>query len=170
MLVRQYGSTGDDEYSFDQPTGAAVTKDGTLIVADAINKRVQVMKVDGTPLRTLGQGLFSYPYGCCLSLDEDIVFVSDYGMHCIMYVGVLDGDAFVAFSLCVTFWFVSHFSLTTMPIRPRYFDGLQTKYSLSLSHALTMRGLVLLCPTGCFVSMMVNFYFNSVPKVTATGR
>jgi len=46
---RQVGGPGKGPGQFDEPVGISIASDGTVFVADAWNRRVQLLRTDGTP-------------------------------------------------------------------------------------------------------------------------
>jgi len=78
--VLTIGSCGIEPGEFQRPSGI-VWDDGELIVADAINNRIQVFKDDGTFLRIIADessaGLY-YPYDLAQAPDGTL-FVPEYG-------------------------------------------------------------------------------------------
>ena len=97
-FVKEFGSSGDDEGEFDNPSGLAFDDSSDLLyVADSDNDRVQVFEIiEGTscPSRTeevaegicfveeygtsgSGDGQFDTPIGIALDLKNDLLFVAD---------------------------------------------------------------------------------------------
>lgn len=79
--VATLGGLGSKPGQFNSPTHLAVTPDGSLVVTDALNFRVQVLSPDGKPLRSLGQvgdgsGNFAAPKGVAVD-REGYVYVAD---------------------------------------------------------------------------------------------
>jgi len=95
-LVSVFSSTGEHLFNIDQegdgegqlsgPQGVAVDEDGSILVCDQTNNRVQVFNKDGKFVSMLGGGNveFSYPW--------DVIVLSDGG------VAVVDGSIFQGWS------------------------------------------------------------------------
>ena len=85
------GSIGSEAGQFNTPRGVAVSKDGSLYVADTSNHRIQHLRADGTVLQTWGEfadvtqsealgGTFNEPWGIALAPDGS-VYVADTWNH-----------------------------------------------------------------------------------------
>ena len=71
-------TAGDGDGQFNIPAGIAMYRDGTIVVADTFNHRVQVFSPNGTFLFKFGSegsgtGEFSYPLGVSLTRDGRII-------------------------------------------------------------------------------------------------
>ena len=86
------GSKGDSPDQFDWPTGICISPNGEfLIVADTLNKRVQVFHAsDGRYYRTLKKK-FEYPSSVCFSPNGEFLFVADSDKNCIQVFRETDG-------------------------------------------------------------------------------
>ncbi len=97
-FVKKFGSTGDDEGEFDEPTGIAFDSTSDLLyVADTDNDRIQIFKIvsgntcpSGTEemvngvcfveefgSRGSGDGEFNSPMGIALDKTNNLLFVAD---------------------------------------------------------------------------------------------
>ena len=80
------GSKGSDPGQFRNPRGVAVDAEGNLVVADSSNRRVQVLRPDGSHVRTIGgsqgsgPGQFNIPCGVAVDAAGNLV-VADRGNH-----------------------------------------------------------------------------------------
>ena len=71
-------SRGYGAGQFDHPYGVAIGGEGHIVVADTFNSRLQVLRPDGTHVRTIGSrgegaGQFSYPSGVVFDGEGSIV-------------------------------------------------------------------------------------------------
>lgn len=91
-FLRKFGSEGANPVQFIRPAGIAVAGDGTVIVCDQGNHRIQQLKADGSFVRTIGsrgrgqgQGLpLKEPYALWVSVNGDgtsRMFVGDSNCH-----------------------------------------------------------------------------------------
>ncbi len=76
-LERQFGTQGADAGQFNYPSHIACGPDGTLVVADSLNFRVQRLSPDGTPLSLFGRkgdaaGDLALPKGVAVDSDGHI--------------------------------------------------------------------------------------------------
>jgi DNA-binding beta-propeller fold protein YncE len=80
-LVRTFGKRGTGEGEFAFPTAIAVTKEGTLLVVDQINARVQALAEDGSFLQTFGElgvGFGNFVRPKDVAVDEaGLIYVTD---------------------------------------------------------------------------------------------
>ena len=74
-LVRQFGRPGKEVGELDRPNGVAVLEDGTIVVSDSNNNRMQAFTPTGEPLWVLGERL---PAG--VQTPRDDVFVLPRGV------------------------------------------------------------------------------------------
>ena len=81
------GSKGSKEGEFNCPEGLAVARDGSVVVADSLNHRVQMFAPDGRFLRAFGghgakPGEFNMPGGVAVGRDaagRELIVVTDQG-------------------------------------------------------------------------------------------
>ena len=83
--VLSFGKGGSGDGMFKYPKELAVNDRDEIVVADALNHRVQVFDSNGTFLRSFGHkgenaGEFSHPFGIVIDKDRNI-FVSEWGNH-----------------------------------------------------------------------------------------
>ncbi|WP_136810104.1 6-bladed beta-propeller [Desulfosediminicola flagellatus] len=76
----RFGSRGMAEGEFNNPTHICVAGDGSILITDALNFRVQIFSADGEFLRTFGSagdapGYFSRPRGIATDSDDNIYVV-----------------------------------------------------------------------------------------------
>jgi len=81
QLKGTFGSKGVETGQFNNPTNIAVTGDGTLLITDALNFRIQIFSAQGQFQRTFGSsgdspGHFSRPRGIASDSDGNI-YVAD---------------------------------------------------------------------------------------------
>lgn len=109
MLVSTFGKYGDNVGEFDTPSGVCVNADDQLIVADALNHRIQVFDSNQKFLLSFGSegndfGQFQQPNAVCVCFMGQIV-VADGKNHRIQVFsknGVfLFGFAVIGVPLCV---------------------------------------------------------------------
>lgn len=79
-LKGTFGSRGVEAEQFNNPTNIAVTGDGTLLVTDSLNFRIQIFSAEGQFQRTFGSagnspGYFSRPRGVASDSDGNIYVV-----------------------------------------------------------------------------------------------
>ena len=79
------GMSGSNPGQFDEPQGLSLTSDGSVLVADTGNDRVQILQPDGTPIYQFGKGgdktgQFDEPHGIVMS-NKDLVYVADTDNH-----------------------------------------------------------------------------------------
>ncbi len=84
-LLNEWGGYGPAEGQFSYPNGVALLPDGTVVVAESNNRRLQLFDPRGKHLRTIGQGvgaaadragMFGLPMG--LAADErGVLYVAD---------------------------------------------------------------------------------------------
>lgn len=75
-----FGGNGREEGKFHYPTNVWAKRDGTILVSDSLNFRIQVFSPEGTFLRTFGSagdspGYFSRPRGVASDSDGNIYVV-----------------------------------------------------------------------------------------------
>ena len=92
-LVTSWGSYGNGNGQFDNPSGIATDSAGNVYVADTNNQRIQKFTPDGTYIKQLGSsgsdsGQFTDPQGLAID-SEDNLYVADSGNQRIQK---LDGD------------------------------------------------------------------------------
>jgi DNA-binding beta-propeller fold protein YncE len=80
LLKGEFGSKGIKKGQFNHPTNIAVAGDGTIIITDALNFRIQTFSAKGEFLRTFGSagdspGHFSRPRGVATDSDGNIYVV-----------------------------------------------------------------------------------------------
>eukprot|EP00908_Phaeocystis_cordata_P012807 Transcript_23800.p2 GENE.Transcript_23800~~Transcript_23800.p2 ORF type:complete len:671 (+),score=302.65 Transcript_23800:121-2013(+) len=81
------GQKGSKEAEFNCPEGLAVSRDGSVVVADSLNHRVQMFAADGSFLRAFGghgdqPGEFNMPGGVAVGSDaggDELIVVTDQG-------------------------------------------------------------------------------------------
>ena len=83
--VLSFGKEGSGDGMFKYPVGVAVSDGDEIVVADALNHRVQVFDSNGTFLRSFGHkgenaGEFNCPIGIAINKDRNI-FVADNNNH-----------------------------------------------------------------------------------------
>lgn len=82
-FLRQFGSAGEGPGEFNRPTGFAVTRDGTTIVADAGHRAYQLFGSDGSFLRMVRGSEGDRPAGLARALladpRGDAVFTGNFG-------------------------------------------------------------------------------------------
>ena len=83
--VLSFGKEGSGDGMFKYPVGVAVSDGDEIVVADALNHRVQVFDSNGTFLRSFGHkgendGEFNYPIGIAVNKGRQI-FVADRYNH-----------------------------------------------------------------------------------------
>jgi tripartite motif-containing protein 71 len=83
VFLSQFGSAGSENGQFSQPHGAAITKNGNLLVLDTSNNRVQEFSQSGkyeNKFGTLGSGngQLKSPYGIAVD-SKGNVWVTDWG-------------------------------------------------------------------------------------------
>lgn len=79
-----HGGHGEARGRFRRPTALAVHPDGRVFVADADNRRVQILDADGEVLGIIDQtpaGPFDEPFGVAVAPATGRVFISDSGRH-----------------------------------------------------------------------------------------
>src|SRR5439155_1427221 len=91
-FLSMFGESGSGIGRFNRPSGVAVRPDGTILVADTGNNRIQLFDAKGSFLSAFGSegsgdGQLSGPTGVAVSPDGRIL-VADTGNHRIQ---VLDG-------------------------------------------------------------------------------
>jgi hypothetical protein len=64
------------------PRGLALDAHGNLVVADELNKRVQVLGPEGQFVRVIGHGQLETPVYVAVD-PHGLIVVSDYGKHCV---------------------------------------------------------------------------------------
>lgn len=79
-LKGMFGGNGTEEGKFHYPTNISVARDGTILVSDSLNFRVQVFSPEGKFLRSFGRagdgpGYFSRPRGVAADSDGNIYAV-----------------------------------------------------------------------------------------------
>lgn len=79
-LKGEFGNKGIKKGQFNHPTNIAVAADGTIIITDALNFRIQIFSAKGAFLRTFGSagdspGHFSRPRGVATDSDGNIYVV-----------------------------------------------------------------------------------------------
>ena len=79
-LQGKFGSKGIEKGQFNHPTNITVAEDGTIVVTDALNFRIQIFSAKGEFLRTFGSagdspGHFSRPRGVATDSDGNIYVV-----------------------------------------------------------------------------------------------
>ena len=83
--VLSFGKRGLGNGMFQHPHGVAVNDRDKIVIADALNHRVQVFDSNGTFLRSFGHrgenaGEFTFPFGIAIYKNKNI-FVTDYENH-----------------------------------------------------------------------------------------
>ena len=79
-LQGKFGTKGIEKGQFNHPTNIAVAGDGTILITDALNFRIQIFSAKGEFLRTFGSagdspGHFSRPRGVATDSDGNIYVV-----------------------------------------------------------------------------------------------
>ncbi len=79
-LKGTFGARGAETGQFNNPTNIAVTKEGTLLITDALNCRIQIFSAEGAFQRTFGStgdspGHFARPRGIATDSDGNIYVV-----------------------------------------------------------------------------------------------
>jgi len=87
-LVQHWGEKGSDPGQFDSPTGIAVTID-EVFVADALNRRIQVLNKEGHFQRAFGEEKLGRPMN--LTISDGKLYVPDY-LEDVVHVFTLDGE------------------------------------------------------------------------------
>ena len=91
--VRSFGSRGKAQGQFDHPCDIAINaKTGDIAVADARNKRVQLLNSDGTFLREYGQkGIdakkLDNPMSVAFNRSDDVAMLDSLGIVCVTESG-----------------------------------------------------------------------------------
>lgn len=70
--LRKFGSRGTGPGQFQQPEHIALHHDGSLLVADADNKRMQCFKPDSTFITQFG-GVSGFPRSVCVDTEGRIL-------------------------------------------------------------------------------------------------
>ncbi len=88
-LLDVLGGPGTGPGEFNAPTFLQV-HDGTLVVTDSLNTRIQVLAADGDPLKRIGRrGIFignlTRPKGVALDADGNLYVVESYYDHVIVF-------------------------------------------------------------------------------------
>lgn len=91
------GKGGNGPSQFNAPRHVAVSRDGSVFVADSGNNRVQVFRSDGSFVRMWGiagscHSQFSSPHGITVSPDGDMVYVADSTNHRVQVFRSIDGS------------------------------------------------------------------------------
>jgi DNA-binding beta-propeller fold protein YncE len=73
-FIKTWGGEGDGPGQFNQPHSIVATSDGTLLVADRSNQRIQVFDRDGNYLRESSHS--GKPCGLCLCRDQQHLFLA----------------------------------------------------------------------------------------------
>ena len=81
--MRYWGEAGDEPGQLNRPAAIAVAPDGTLLITDGLNHRVQRFTVDGEYLDGWGEfgaqaGQFNTPLGAWACDANGNVFVADW--------------------------------------------------------------------------------------------
>ncbi len=79
-LLGEFGKRGIENGQFNHPTNIAVAKDGTILVTDALNFRIQIFSAKGKFIRKFGSagdspGHFARPRGVATDSDGNIYVV-----------------------------------------------------------------------------------------------
>ncbi|MGB0910973.1 MAG: NHL repeat-containing protein, partial [Nitrospirales bacterium] len=80
-----FGKSGSQPGQFDEPRALAATNDGSLLVADTGNDRIQILGTDGSPVYQFGKsgnktGQFDEPQGIAMG-HNNLIYVADTENH-----------------------------------------------------------------------------------------
>jgi len=89
-FLRSIGSKGKGSTQFRNPSHIVVLPSGLIAVSDEDNHRIQVVKLDGTFIRSIGEGCLNYPRGLDVTLSGDLV-VADWGNGRLAFFNEKDG-------------------------------------------------------------------------------
>ncbi len=78
VLLRKWGSRGNEAGQFDYPNGIAVTPGGEVVICDSWNHRLQVFSLDGTLVRMWGSegpgdGQLRFPHAVAVTQNDQVV-------------------------------------------------------------------------------------------------
>jgi tripartite motif-containing protein 71 len=85
-LIKDIGGMGSSGGQFYYPWGIDIAKDGSFVVSDGVNNRIQIFSQDGVFQSEFGAGQFCDPYGLAIDWDGSI-FIPDVSNHRIQIWG-----------------------------------------------------------------------------------